>query len=110
MAIRKFFENLAVQFDPNERGGWSNPDVLHDFVCLALEECDDCIPDDFYVRDFNEDARTIAVALDRHNGVADQPYYFFQLVADPLDEDDDQWIVFDLYHYQPNKEYNFKIS
>lgn len=110
MPIIKIYDNRAILFDPNQQGGWENPDVLHNFVCNAIEDCDDCIPDDWYVYNFVEETREIVVALERYkDNNGSEPLFVFKLIADPIDIDNDQWIVFDLYRDEPDKLYNFQL-
>lgn len=108
MPVTKIYDNRAILFDPNQQGGWENPDVQHNFVCSAIDDCDNCIPDDFYVRHYDEESRRIFVALERYKGNnGSEPIFIFELTADPIDFDDDQWIVFNIYRDEPERVHLF---
>jgi hypothetical protein len=38
-----------------------------------------------------------------------QPLWNFRLIADPLEDDDTQWIVFDVVRWQPTTLYSFDL-
>jgi hypothetical protein len=115
MEATAMYKNKAVMFDPNEYpGGWENLQALNDFVYKANQECDGFLPDDWYIEGpqmINEEpARWIIVYLKRYeDGLNLQPYWVFQLVADPVDDLDEQWIVFDVTRYECDTMYRFQI-
>jgi hypothetical protein len=117
MPTTKIYEGRAVLFSFNEYpDGLENPTAQNDFIAAAIEECHHCLPDDWYVEGYyggtaqDGDNRTIVVGLERYKDAHNlQPLWNFVLTADPIDEDDEQWIVFDIVRWQPNNLYSFQM-
>ena len=115
MEATEMYKNCAVTFDPNGYpNGWDNPYTMNDFISTAIQECHGFLPDDWYV-DFEDstmvdDDRFIVVKLQRYeDGQNLQPYWIFQLTADPVDDLDNQWIVFNVNRYEASTMYRFEM-
>jgi hypothetical protein len=114
MPTTKMYEGRAVIHDFNEYpDGLENFTALADFVAKANEECHSFLPPDWYVEGYNGCAeynnRTIIVGLERFRTHANlQPLWMFKLIADPVEDDDTQWIVFDVMRWQPSTLYSFQ--
>lgn len=111
MPTNKMYEGRAVIFDFNDYpNGLENPIAQNDFIAAAITECHHCLPDDWYVDGYYEDSRTIVVGLKRYKDQQNlQPLWNFCLTADPLEDDNTQWIVFDVVRWQPSNLYSFQI-
>jgi len=115
MPTTKIYENRAILIDPNEyANGWEHPMLQIDFVTAAIEECHNFLPSDWYVEGFCGSAEynniTIVVGLKRYKDRENlQPLWNFRLIADPIDEDGEQWIVFDVTRWEPNNLYSFQL-
>lgn len=111
MPTNKMYEGRAIIFDPNEYpDGWDNLTAQKDFIAAAIEECHHFLPEDWYIQDYHEDSRTIVVGLERYQDCYNlQPVWNFIMTADPVDEDDTQWIVYDVVRWQPNNLYSFQM-
>lgn len=117
MPTTQMYEGRAVMFDPNEYpDGWESSITLHDFIAAANHECHSFLPPDWYIHSTNkdygitDDCVVITVGLERYKDSGNlQPLWHFNLIADPLDEDDTQWIVFDVVRWQPTTAYNFQL-
>ena len=108
MPTTKMYEGRAVIHDFNDYppDGLENPIAQIEFILKANEECHFFLPHDWYVEGYYEDSRTIVVGLERHKkGMNLQPLWNFVLTADPIDEDEMQWIVFDVVRCEPSKVY-----
>lgn len=114
------YEGRAVILDPNDYpNGWENPDLIFDFLTAAIEECHHCLPEDWYVKDFHYGTegkmpgvvkRTIVVGLERYKRFDNlQPLWNFTLTSYPLDDTNNQWVVFDIVRWQPTTLYNFQL-
>jgi hypothetical protein len=56
------------------------------------------------------DNRTIVVGLERYKSHQNlQPLWNFVLTVDPLENDNSQWIVFDVVRWTPDNIYSFQI-
>ncbi len=111
MPLTKMYENRAILIDPNEyANGWEHPLLHINFVTAAIEECHNFLPPDWYVLGYDEPNKTIVVGLKRYeNRMNLAPWWSFVITADPLDNDEDQWIVFDVVRFEPSKIYNFQL-
>lgn len=105
------YVDRAVQFDPNGYpNGFDNPIALMDFIAAAVDECHGFLPHDWYLKTYHQETRTIVVGLERYeDSIGLQPIWNFVLTADPLEEDDTQWVVFDVVRYDPQSLYSFQI-
>jgi hypothetical protein len=112
MEATEMYELRAVIFDPNAYpDGWENPQTQKDFITAANEECDGFLPDDWYVEEWNEEGQTrqIIVQLTRYeDGHNLQPQWVFNLIADPVDDLDNQWIAFSVTRLEHQKFYRFE--
>ena len=115
MPTTKMYEGRAVVHDFNDYppDGLENPIAQIEFILKANEACHFFLPHDWYVEGYNGsveyDNRTIIVALERYRSHDNlQPLWMFKLVADPLEDDDTQWIVFDVVRYEPSTLYSFQ--
>lgn len=117
MPTNKMYEGRAVIFDFNDYpDGLENKVAQIDFISKAIRECHHFLPEDWYVNDYHGgtaqdgDSRTIVVGLERYKKYYNlQPLWNFRLIADPLEDDDTQWIVFDVVRWQPDNTYSFQI-
>lgn len=117
MSTNKMYEGRAVIFDFNDYpDGLENPIAQINFILKANEECHSFLPPDWYVEGYYGgaavygDSRTIVVGLERYKDHQNlQPLWNFVLTADPVDQDDTQWIVFDVVRWQPTTLYNFQL-
>jgi hypothetical protein len=107
MQTTKMYEGRAVMIDPSSYPlGLETKDFIFDFITAANEECNFFLPPDWYVVDYDEDSRTIVVSLDRYASLMNmQPLWNFVLTADPIDEDEMQWVEFDVVRCEPSKVY-----
>ena len=107
------YKNKAVIFDPNEYpDGWANLQTQEAFIAKAVEHCDGFLPDDWYIDEpqmiYDEPARWIVVYLKRYaDGQNLQTYWVFQLLGDPVDDLDNQWITFSVTRYECETFYRF---
>ena len=118
MPTTKMYEGRAVVFDFNDYpDGLENSIAQINFILKANEEeCHSFLPPDWYVIDYHGgtaqdgDNRTIVVGLERYKSHQNlQPLWNFRLIADPVEDDGTQWIVFDVVRWQPNKLYSFEM-
>ena len=117
MPTNKMYEGRAVVFDFNDYpDGLEDAVAQIDFITKANEECHNFLPPDWYVEGYyggtaqDGDNRTIIVGLERYkNHLNLQPLWNFKLIADPLEDDDTQWIVFDVVRWQPTTLYSFEM-
>jgi hypothetical protein len=113
MEATEMYKNKAVIFDPNEYpGGWENLQTQEAFIAKAVEHCDGFLPDDWYLDEpqmiNDEPARWITVYLKRYaDGQNLQTYWVFQLLGDPVDDLDNQWITFNVTRYEYETYYRF---
>lgn len=111
------YKERAVIFDFNEyTDGLENPIAKINFILAANQECHNFLPPDWYVEGYyggsavDDDGRTIVVGLERYKDRQNlQPLWNFKLIADPLEDDDTQWIVFDVVRWTPDNIYSFQI-
>lgn len=102
--MRKLFENKAVQFDAHLQP--ANTEWYFDFASLAFSECFDLIDwDKWYVDTYVDANRTIIVKHKEY----ELCNLYIQITADPVDEDDDIWLAFDVYIDDPIRFYSFQI-
>jgi hypothetical protein len=100
------FSEKAVMFDPNEYQGmgWYN-----DFVAAAIEECYDFIPDDWYIKQVDGAEKKIYVQRHKYDDKDPfAPAWLFEFLSDPTDDDDNQWIVFNVSIIDTPTKYPFK--
>jgi|694.fasta_scaffold05523_22 hypothetical protein len=112
MPTTKMYEGRAVIHDFNDYPyGLENPIAQIEFILKANEACHFFLPPDWYVEGYYEDSRTIVVGLERYKeGLNLQPLWNFRLTADPYEEEQErQWIVFDVVRWQPDTVYSFQI-
>ena len=115
MEATEMYKDRAVIFDPNGYpDGWDNPYTINDFISTAIQECDGFLPDDWYVdmedTTMVDDDRFIVVKLQRYeDGQNLQTFWVFKLNADPVDDLDNQWIVFDVLRLDAHKMYRFQM-
>jgi hypothetical protein len=111
MPTTKMYEGRAVIFDPNDYpDGLKNKVAQLLFIHQANEQCHSFLPPDWYVEGYYEDSRTIVVGLERFKSHQNlQPLWNFRLIADPVEDDGTQWIVFDVVRWQPDNIYSFQI-
>jgi len=118
MPTTKMYEGRAVIFDFNDYpDGLENPIAQAEFILAANEQCHYFLPPDWYVEGYyggtvtDGDSRTIVVGLERYKeGLNLQPLWNFRLTADPYEEEQErQWIVFDVVRWDPDKLYSFQI-
>ena len=117
MPTNKMYERRAVVFDFNDYSdGLEDAVAQIDFISKAIEECHGFLPHDWYIEGYyggtaqDGDNRTIIVGLERYkNHLNLQPLWNFKLIADPLEDDDTQWIVFDVVRWQPTTLYSFDL-
>ena len=118
MPTTKMYEGRAVIFDFNDYpDGLENPIAQTEFILAANEECDSFLPPDWYIKGYyggtaqDGDNRTIVVGLERYKeGMNLQTLWNFRLIADPYEEEQErQWIVFDVVRWDPDKLYSFQI-
>lgn len=102
------YKDHAIIFDPNAYGG---ANWYADFVRVAIEECYDFLPDDWVIHHvIDEESKTIIVKRDKYaEGRNLQPFWHFKIVADPVDDIDNQWLVFDIDLYTSNRVYRFQM-
>lgn len=104
---RILFQDYAVIIDPNEYQG---QDWSHDFVTAAIEECYDFLPDDWEILNVSENKRVITVVRKKYeDGQNLQPFWIFNIKADPVDDVDNQWLVFDVMLDTAWKHYRFQL-
>ena len=117
MPTTKMYGQRAVIFDFNEYPeGLEDATAQKDFITKAIENCDSFLPPDWYVEGYyggtaqDGDNRTIVVCLKRYEACLNlQPRWNFKLTADPLEDDDTQWIVFDVVRWDPSNLYSFQL-
>lgn len=117
MPTTRMYEDRAVIFDFNDYPeGLECPQAQQDFITAANEECHSFLPPDWYIEGYYggtaQDGayRTIVVGLERFKDCMNlQPLWNFSLTADPLDDDETQWIVFDVTRWQPPNLYSFQM-
>jgi hypothetical protein len=117
MPTTKMYSERAVIFDFAEYPEGLETTQAHiDFVAAANEECHSFLPPDWYVKGYfggtsvDGASRTIVVGLERYKDSMNlQPLWNFVLTADPLEDDDTQWIVFDVVRWQPDNLYSFQL-
>ena len=102
------YKDHAVIFDPNAYGGL---DWHSDFVKIAIEECYDFLPDDWIIHHaFDDEQEIIIVKRKKYSaGYNLQPFWHFKITADPIDDNDNQWIVFDVILHTPHRLYRFQM-
>lgn len=110
------YKDRAVIFDPNSvPGGWENPNAINMFIREAVLHCDGFLPTDWVVEFDNcildSAPIVIEVRLHRYDGGQNlQPRWIFNLVADPVDDMDNQWIVFDVIRFDYQPTYRFQMQ
>lgn len=111
MPTNKMYEGRAVVFDFNDYlDGCENPIAKINFILAANVECHNFLPPDWYIQGYDGDKRTIVVGLERYKRLLNlQPLWKFKLIADPVEDDGTQWIVFDVVRWQPDKFYSFQL-
>jgi hypothetical protein len=112
MPTIKMYEGRAVIIDPSSYPDGLETEQFHlDFIAAANEACHFFLPPDWYVEGYYEDSRTIVVGLERYKeGMNLQPLWNFRLTADPYEEEQErQWVVFDVVRWQPDTVYSFQI-
>lgn len=115
MEATVMYKDRAIIFDPNcVPGGWDNPNAVNMFIREAVLECDGFLPTDWVVDwDYtilNDQPMVIEVRLQRYaDGQNLQTRWAFNLVADPVDDLDNQWIVFDVIRFDAHRTYRFQM-
>lgn len=115
MEATVMYKNRAVIFDPNSiPGGWDNPNTINQFIATAIKECDGFLPTDWLVDwDYtitDSAPVVIEVKLQRYaDGQNLQTRWVFNLMADPVDDVDNQWIVFDVIRFDAHRVYRFEM-
>lgn len=119
MPTTKMYEGRAVIHDFNDYppDGLENRIAQIEFILKANEACHFFLPHDWYVEGYYGDTaqdgnnRTIVVGLERYKeGMNLQPLWNFRLIADPYEEEQErQWIVFDVVRWEPDTLYSFQI-
>jgi hypothetical protein len=112
MPITKMYSNKAIIFDPSSYPlGLDTKECQDDFIAAAIEYCDGFLPSDYYIADYCDDVnRNIVVQLKRYkDGQNLQSIWTFQLTADPIDDHDRQWIVFDVVRWDASTIYAFEL-
>lgn len=108
MPKHTLYKDHAVIFDPNAYGG---VDWYADFVSVAIEECYDFLPSDWVIHHvYEEGTITIVVKREKYaDGHNLQPFWHFKITADPVDDNDNQWLVFDVDLFTANRLYRFQM-
>ena len=102
------YKDHAVIFDPNAYG---SSDWYKDFISAAIEECYDFLPSDWVINQVNEEGPiTIIVKREKYaDGYNLQPFWHFKISADPVDDNDNQWLVFDVVLDTATRLYRFQM-
>lgn len=108
MPVQVLYKDHAVIFDPNEYGG---QDWHSDFVRQAIEECYNFLPDDWKIHHvFDENGIRIVLTREKYaDGYNLQPFWHINITADPIDDNDNQWMVFDVVLHTPHRLYRFQM-
>lgn len=102
--MRKIFENKAILFDGHLQP--ANTEWYYDFATAAAAECFNIIDWENWYVDCYDNVNRIITIKNRHNDLC---FIEIHITADPVDEDDDIWLVYDIWIEEPTTMYSFQI-
>jgi hypothetical protein len=88
--ITPLFKDRSMIFDSHlepSNNGWTT-----EFVESANADCYSFLPNDWYVEYYDAKDRMIFVRSEVYKNAE----WMFHIIADPTDEDDEQWLVYDV--------------
>lgn len=103
--MRKLFENKAVSFDAHLQP--ANTEWYYDFALEATAECFNFLDWEFYYVDAYIEANRTIIIKHYHQEMVT---IYIEITADPIDDDDDQWLVFDIFIDEPIRFYQFHLQ